>query len=417
MSTIHKTSLHVCLVSEELPPDTGWGGIGTYTYNLALGLKEIGHRVSIISRSVGVKESVNLIKGVRVYRIKSSISNINDPNEINAYRYRVYQKVKKINNHFPIDVIESPEWKAETSFLLIDTERTIPIVLRLHSTLSLIKKINDIKEIGNGGHVQELLEKFIIETADLVYSSSKSLIGIIKHDYHLKRKDIFAQFNPANTADFSPKKHLAIDIQSIKKNSLIIMYVGRIEKRKGVDQIIKIAPSIIKRNPSVKFVFIGRDTSMFVKNRRKSFTKHLLSSINKKYHKHIFFLGFRKYTDLPNYYPAADIAIFPSYYENFPAVCLEAMASGCAVIGSKNGGMSEIIEHLKSGILIDPYSVKDIEQSILLLLSNKHLRDRIKLTSTKRIANCFDRKSIARKTEKVYLKAIKIFKTKMTVKK
>lgn len=417
MSTSHKTSLHVCLISEELPPDTGWGGIGTYTYNLAMGLKEIGHKISVVSRSIGTKESFKSIKGINVYRIKSSISDINDPNEINAYRYRVYQKIKEINNNFPIDIIESPEWKAETAFLLIDTERTIPVVLRLHSTLSLIKKINNIKDIANEGYIQELLEKFAIENADLVYSSSKSLIEIIKHDYHIKRKDIFAQFNPANIIDFSPKKHLAADIRLIKKNSSIIMYVGRIEKRKGVDQIIKTIPSIVKQHPNAKFVFIGRDTNILVKNKYKSFTKKLLSNINKKYHKHVFFLGFREYINLPNYYPAADIAIFPSYYENFPAVCLEAMASGCAVIGSKNGGMSEIIEHFKSGMLVNPYSIKDIKQSLLLLLNDKSLRDKIRFAATKRILKFFDRKNIALKSERIYLRAIKKFISKTAINK
>jgi glycosyltransferase involved in cell wall biosynthesis len=77
---------------------------------------------------------------------------------------------------------------------------------------------------------------------------------------------------------------------------------------------------------------------------------------------------------IPEYLAQAGICIFPSLWENFPNVCLEAMSAGRAVIGSKNGGMHDMLSSINNNWLIDPNKVTDIAEAIIYLLENDNER-------------------------------------------
>jgi len=67
-----EVALRICLVSEEFPPETGWGGIGTHTYNLALALAGTGHSVDVVTKSVDGKRHLTEMENLRVHRIPES---------------------------------------------------------------------------------------------------------------------------------------------------------------------------------------------------------------------------------------------------------------------------------------------------------------------------------------------------------
>src|SRR4051794_9383844 len=62
-------TLHICFISQEYPPDTGWGGIGSYTYEMAHALTQMGHRVTVIARAIG-PECVTNDAGVQIHRLQ-----------------------------------------------------------------------------------------------------------------------------------------------------------------------------------------------------------------------------------------------------------------------------------------------------------------------------------------------------------
>src|ERR1051325_3554092 len=64
-------AMHICYISQEYPPETGWGGIGSYTYEMAHALARLGHRVSVVSRAVH-EESVRTSEGVELHRVSPS---------------------------------------------------------------------------------------------------------------------------------------------------------------------------------------------------------------------------------------------------------------------------------------------------------------------------------------------------------
>jgi glycosyltransferase involved in cell wall biosynthesis len=98
----------------------------------------------------------------------------------------------------------------------------------------------------------------------------------------------------------------------------------------------------------------------------------------------------------------SDICIFPSLWENFPNACLEAMAAGQAVIGSRAGGMAEMIEHGRSGLLVPPRAPVTLAAAVNTLLANPTRQVAIRRCARARILKLFSPREVAGRMEHSY---------------
>ncbi|RYZ27136.1 MAG: glycosyltransferase [Chitinophagaceae bacterium] len=103
-----------------------------------------------------------------------------------------------------------------------------------------------------------------------------------------------------------------------------------------------------------------------------------------------------------------DVFVFPSHYESFGLVCCEAMAAGRAVVGSRSGGMAEIIEDGKSGILVEPKNPAAIAKAVTQLLENNELRLSLGKAAQQRITDLLSPSLVLQKQIAVYQKAIDV---------
>jgi len=146
-----------------------------------------------------------------------------------------------------------------------------------------------------------------------------------------------------------------------------IIFVGRLEKQKGVDVLLK-ANQILKEKYHRKLrVAIVGDGSLRNYLKKLSIQYDIDESIN--------FLGVRK--DVLEFMRKASIFVLPSRWEGFGLVLLEAMSVGVPVIATKVGGIPEIIEDSKDGILVEPENPTELANTILKLLDDEKLRDRL----------------------------------------
>ncbi|MEH7492516.1 glycosyltransferase family 4 protein [Neobacillus niacini] len=155
----------------------------------------------------------------------------------------------------------------------------------------------------------------------------------------------------------------------------ILLYAGRLIKIKGVHHILEAMPELIKVDPSIILFIAG--TSLSPNSENLAYEAHL-RDLAEKVKGHVIFASFITHNEIHTWYQMADLLLVPSAAEPFGLVNVEAMAVGTPVIGTNSGGIPEIIQHGKTGILIDPERVvEELTFQIPKLLSNPKKRMRM----------------------------------------
>lgn len=143
-----------------------------------------------------------------------------------------------------------------------------------------------------------------------------------------------------------------------KKN---ILFVGRLEKRKGVEYLIMAFREVKRKFPNCRLLILGPGVRL--RRRYEKMAKGIPD---------VLFLGYVPYNELPRYYASADICCFPSTgEESFGMVLLEAMAMGKPIVATNIPGYAHLID--KEGILVPPKDERSLAQALLYLLENPHL--------------------------------------------
>lgn len=204
-----------------------------------------------------------------------------------------------------------------------------------------------------------------------VFSNFKGPKKVIANGIDLK------EFNP----ETPPLKKFLKDKQD-KKNKINILFVGRIEERKGLIYLLR-AFKILEKNFSkgqkieLKLIIVGDGP---LKADCRQWTK-------KNRLKNVYFEGEKSGRILSSYYASADIFVSPAIYgESFGIVLLEAMASGVPVAAFANRGYRDFLKDKKAGeFLVKPKDHKTLAQKIEILIKNPGLREKLKKSGLKEV--------------------------------
>ena len=150
--------------------------------------------------------------------------------------------------------------------------------------------------------------------------------------------------------------------------SRIILFVGRIIPLKGIDKLL-VAMTYLEKRERLKLVVIGGDGHCYHELERLKVLSRSLGI-----HKSISFLGLVEHEKLPYFYSAADLCVFPSYYESFGMAALESLACGTPVVATKVGGMENVIRQGETGYVVRDNAPHRLADKIALLLSMSKAR-------------------------------------------
>jgi phosphatidylinositol alpha-mannosyltransferase len=162
--------------------------------------------------------------------------------------------------------------------------------------------------------------------------------------------------NGVSTSRFSPKGE---KIEKFNDSKINILFTGRIEKRKGLEYLIKAYAMIRKNYDNVRLIVVGRGP----------LGKNLMEYVKKEHIPDVFFEGFVSIDELPKYYRTANIYCSPALFgESFGIVLLEAMASGIPAVAFNISGYNDVIANLEDGLLAIPRDVHDLYEKLELLI-------------------------------------------------
>jgi len=355
--------LTICFLSQEYPPDD-FGGIGRYTSDLATGCAARGHDVHVITKSPD-RNRVDFEDGVWMHRLEPGNR---APAECKGLPLTpnlevvsaVYNEVCRTHERSKIDVVVGPLWLCEG--LLSSLDDRFPTVLTLMTSLKTIASMHPSWD--KVAHTQQLiaLENAMARTAKHVHAISGAILEKVRKDYAVG--SVNAVVAPLGIRDRSGE----FQRRRANDGKIRVLFVGRMERRKGVDLLLTAAVKILKDHANVEFFLAGKDTpnTETGKTYREAFIQEYAGE--SEILRRVQFAGAVTETELYQHYADADIFCLPSRYESFGLVLLEAMMFGKPVIGCAIGGMQEIVEVGSTGYLAEPDDVASLEKCIRRLI-------------------------------------------------
>jgi glycosyltransferase involved in cell wall biosynthesis len=180
-------------------------------------------------------------------------------------------------------------------------------------------------------------------------------------------------------------------------------FIGRLEQRKGVIDLALAIPMILKSFPKAKFLFAGKALRSPVRGLdMQDYLARQLEPVKDS----VKFCGGIEPRRISELFGQMDITVLPSLWENFPNVCLEAMAAGRAIVGSKAGGMEQQLDYGKAGLLIPPGNPGAIADAVCRLLASRKLRLGLAAAARARVLSEYNVDGIGALMEESYKRAI-----------
>lgn len=399
--------MKIAFISYEYPPDTAIGGIATYVYQAAKMLSLRGHHVEVFAGSTD--RTTSEVEGrITVHRLQGMPSSFSDTiGRIFAERH----------SFINFDVLEGTDYAASARGA-VKLVSSIPLVVKLHTPGFLVEKINYIEPsfqmkarrfIGALRRIRKPepfvkfsydpnhdIERLHILDADEIATPSQDLGVKLVQLWGLPSGKIAHVPYP-----YTPSSDL-LEIP-INTHNKIVTFLGRLEIRKGVLDLAEAIPKVLRCFPNTKFRFVGAShpSPQMGMDMQQYLTRKLW-----RYKNSLEFTGSVTTSLIPGILANTDVCVFPSRWENFPNVCLEAMAAGRGIVGSNAGGMSDMLGDDHAGLLVPPYSPQAIAEAIVKLLKNPTLRMELGQAARDRVLSEYNLDKIGSLQEASYLRAI-----------
>ena len=387
------TKLHICILSREFPPFAAGGGVGTMFYHLASELLLMGHKLSVIVPGDDTKEFRQGRFTVYFTPIKDNLVQNADPGFSRNMSWSITAMARLAHIHLddPVDILESALWDTEAlAIALLPAARRPKVVVRLVTPYALASEINGF----SGTEAQSLqfmsAERALINAADAVIPISASIAASIEEKYAVVR-DARWETIPCGIAywpffdvnrgynEFPALKGLS---STAETSSKLLLFVGRLEHRKGVDIILHAAESILAADPNSYIVFAGRDVEGWAGRNLPVYTTG-----------RVHFLGEVDNDTREKLMANAWSVLFPSRYESFGLVPLEAFVHGVPVIAARAGAIPEVVQDGVNGLLFDSESAEGLANCARTILLDAQLRAQLSRGALSRVRELSSRRA------------------------
>lgn len=350
-----------------------FGGVSTHVFHKYSALKKLGFNVKIISPNFGECELIDKSDHIKLGRpikivYNGSLSHITLP-------FGAKETLKREN--FDLLHVHEPYHPFCIPFVM--WSKKIPYV----STFHVFKEDVERFLLLIGDKILNSIKKKI----DVFIAVSKTASKMLNKSFGIPQWKIRIIPNGIDFKTFSDAKPFKI----VDESSFKILFVGRLEPRKGVKHLIRAFRVVKKIIPDSKLIIVG-----------KGLKAYYMSFLTDDIEKDVLFLGDIGYDDLPRVYKSADVCVFPSTRgESFGIVLLEAMAAGKPVIAGNAEGYVETLQNGKYGVIVNPQDEGSLARAIVELYFRDDMRERI-AKEGERYAQNFDWERIIPRITEIY---------------
>lgn len=365
--------MRILLVSQEYPPETGGGGIGTQTYLKAQGLSARGHDVHVLSCSPDGKARTYLDGAAHVHRMPEPDLGLLEYEPATywlAYALAVAQEATRLDQERPFDLVQLPEYAGEGFVYQTHgfARRRARYVVQLHGPLAMFVEHMGWPEPESPlAQVGCFMERTVMHHADQLLASSRATARFCAARYGVPLDGIEVVHSGLDTERFAPRPRGADEDGAFPR----ILFVGNLAGNKGFHLVVDAALRLRARHPRLRLRAIGKGDADEV---RRAGERVRAAGAERNVH----ILGYVPYQELPAQYAWCDLFAGPSTYEPGPGnVYLEAMACGRPVIACDSGGAPEVVLDGETGLLVSPGDGGALERAIAALAEDEALRARL----------------------------------------
>jgi glycogen(starch) synthase len=256
--------LRVCLFSREYPP-LGHGGIAQWTREVATGLAARGHEVTVISRALDGCKRIEFLEGVWVHRIEAEPISQDEadafapaPAALTAYSYALLREFERIDGHRCFDLISAPI--ADLEGLVSRRLARAPVIVSLHTTYKLSMPFKPdwlSRPEYLAKHVEPTIacENQILGECSHILANSRAIVTDIETAHAISIDRSKVEIIPHGISDLSA----GVTPPVASDERVHLLFVGRLEERKGADALLAILPGLLGRYENLVAHIVGED--------------------------------------------------------------------------------------------------------------------------------------------------------------
>ena len=390
--------MRVLMLSWEYPPHVV-GGLGRHVAGLVPALARMGVQVHVVTPLRGEGQALEQVGGAVVHRIRTRAARFPDfyteASQTNRVISQACDGVMGSSGRF--DLIHNHDWLTSLAARTLKHKYRLPLVATIHAT-----------ERGRGRGDLQTKEARRIHTAEwwLTYEAwrviccTRYMADEVHRYFDAPEDKIDVVPNGVDPARFEALEKVdlsAFRARYASPEQKIVLHVGRIVREKGVEILVRGVPSVLASVPNALFIIAGKGPEL-------EKLRHLVQQMGLA--QEVKMLGYIEDSDRDRLYKVADCAVFPSLYEPFGIVALEAMAARTPVVVSEVGGLREVVRHGETGITIYPDDIESCAWGIVQALEHPEWARKRVESAYREVVSIYNWDRIAGETEAIYARIV-----------
>lgn len=402
---------NIAFISEHASPLAVLGGVdnggqNVYVAELAKALAGSGYEIDVFTRKErpDQPEIIEWLPGIRVIHIKAGPEAIIEKEcllvHMDEFGNRMIDFVQRHNRRYAL--VHAHFFMSALVASTLKKRLHIPYVVTFHA-LGLVRKKHQ-QEADRFPPERCAIERFVVHDADHIiaecpqdrkdlmqlYSACSENISIVPCGFNPK------EFQPYDRIE--ARRHLGLP-----EDEPILLQLGRMVPRKGVDTVIRALGCLRRAGQKAKLIIVGGNAETPDAGNTPEIGRLQQIAAAEQVTDSVLFTGRKSRDELRYYYAASNMFITTPWYEPFGITPLEAMACGIPVIGSNTGGIKYSVAHGRTGFLVPPKDPINLAGRITHLIKHPSLGLRMGKSGLKRVYRLFTWEKIARQMHDVYV--------------